>query len=105
MRHCIGLNHVAIGIENVGDGERWPLTQAQQNANAFLVRYLAKKYPVTHLIGHHEYRRMESHPYFSEADPKYRTIKIDPGQKFVRAVRHLVSDLALSSGRSNAPIK
>ena len=27
-RHCIGLNHIAIGIENVGDEERWPLSRA-----------------------------------------------------------------------------
>src|SRR6266567_3253391 len=25
-RHCIGLNHVAIGVENVGDGEKFSLT-------------------------------------------------------------------------------
>ena len=100
MRHCIGLNHVAIGVENVGGGKRWPLTKAQQKANARLVRYLASKYPITHLIGHYEYRNMESHPYFSEADPKYQTIKIDPGTEFMRAVRRQVADLELLSGGS-----
>ncbi len=95
MRHCIGLNHVAIGIENVGDGTKSALTKAQQKANEFLVRHLAKRFPITHLIGHYEYRRMESHPYFSESDPRYRTVKIDPGQDFLEAVRQRVSDLSL----------
>ncbi|MEE2903809.1 MAG: peptidoglycan recognition family protein [Myxococcota bacterium] len=103
MRHCIGLNHVAIGIENVGDGKRSALTKAQQKANEFLVRSLAKRFPITHLIGHYEYRRMESHPYFSEADPKYRTIKIDPGQEFLHAVRQQVSDLSLLDADSKKP--
>ncbi|HEY6968700.1 MAG TPA: peptidoglycan recognition family protein, partial [Candidatus Angelobacter sp.] len=69
-RHCIGLNHIAIGIENVGDGEKFPLTDEQVKADAALVRYLAQRWPITHLIGHLEYRRMEGHPYFLELDPK-----------------------------------
>ena len=32
-RHTIGLNRVAIGIENVG-GPRWPLTPEQLRADA-----------------------------------------------------------------------
>jgi len=94
-RHCIGLNHVAIGVENVGDGEKFPLTDAQVKTDAALVRYLAKKYPITHLIGHQEYRRMEGHPYFLEIDPKYRNTKPDPGVEFMRKVRALVADLKL----------
>jgi len=94
-RHCIGLNHVAIGVENVGDGEKFPLTDAQAKADAALVRYLARKYPITHLIGHQEYRRMEGHPYFLELDPKYRNTKPDPGAEFMRKVRTLVADLKL----------
>lgn len=94
-RHCIGLNHVAIGVENVGDGGKFPLTDAQVKANAALVRYLAKKYPITHLIGHQEYRRMEGTPFFLELDPKYRNQKPDPGAGFMSRVRALVSDLKL----------
>lgn len=94
-RHCIGLNHVAIGIENVGDGEKFPLTQAQVKSDAALVRYLAGKYPITHLIGHQEYRRMEGTPFFLELDPKYRNEKPDPGMDFMDRVRALVSDLKL----------
>ncbi len=94
-RHCIGLNHVAIGMENVGDGQKFPLTEAQAKADAALVRYLAAKYPITHLIGHMEYRRMEGTPLFRELDPKYRNNKPDPGAEFMRKVRFLVRDLKL----------
>ena len=94
-RHCIGLNHLAIGVENVGDGQKLPLTDAQVKSNAALVRYLAQKYPITHLIGHLEYRRMEGHPYFLERDPKYRNQKPDPGAEFMTKVRALVEDLKL----------
>jgi len=30
-RHAIGVNHLAIGVENVGDERKWPLTEAQMN--------------------------------------------------------------------------
>jgi len=93
-RHCIGLNHLAIGIENVGD-EKLPLTPAQTRADAALVRYLAAKYPITHLIGHMEYRRMEGTEFFLERDPKYRNTKPDPGADFMRKVRAMVADLKL----------
>jgi len=92
-RHCIGLNHVAIGIENVGDGGKSPLTPEQVKADAALVRYLAGRYPITHLIGHMEYRRMEGTPFFLELDPKYRNTKPDPGAEFMRQVRAQVADL------------
>lgn len=94
-RHCIGLNHIAIGIENVGDGEKLPLTQAQVEADAALVRYLAGKYPIRYLIGHMEYRRMEDTDLFLERDPKYRNTKPDPGGDFMRQVRARVADLKL----------
>jgi len=94
-RHCIGLNHVAIGIENVGDGGKFPLTEAQVRANAALIRYLGGKYPITHLIGHLEYRRMEGTPLFLELDPKYRNQKPDPGADFMTRVRAMVKDLHL----------
>lgn len=53
-RHTIGLNYCAIGIENIG-GSKQPLTEAQVEANAKLVRYLTKKYAIQYLIGHSEY--------------------------------------------------
>ncbi len=94
-RHCIGLNHVAIGIENVGDGERHPLTDAQVRANVELVRVLARRFPLTHLIGHSESNAMRAHPYWRERERAYGNRKSDPGDAFLRRVRGKVSDLKL----------
>lgn len=100
-RHVIGLNHTAIGIENVGDGERWPLTPAQVDANAALVRWLAQEHDITHLIGHHQYQRLAAHPYWQERDAGYRTVKVDPGDGFVEAVRARLEDLHLAEAPSD----
>ncbi|MEZ4360729.1 MAG: peptidoglycan recognition family protein [Kofleriaceae bacterium] len=94
-RHCIGLNHLAIGVENVGDEARWPLTDAQVSANAALVRDLTRRFPITHLLGHHEVMAFRSHPYYVEREPSYRNRKGDPGARFLAAVRTLVEDLGL----------
>ena len=94
-RHCVGLNHLAIGVENIGDGKAHPLTPAQVEANAALVRHLAARFPITHVIGHHEAVQMQDHPYFRELDPKYRTRKGDPGPAFLAAVRAKIGDLGL----------
>ncbi|HKE17708.1 MAG TPA: peptidoglycan recognition family protein [Kofleriaceae bacterium] len=94
-RHCIGLNHVAIGVENVGDGARYPLTEAQVRADAALVRHLAGRFRLTHLIGHHESNAMRRHAYWREREAGYRNSKSDPGPDFMRRVRALVADLGL----------
>ena len=86
-RHVIGLNHCAIGIENVGGTEDTPLTDAQLRSNIKLVKYLAEKYPIEHLIGHYEYTLFEGHPLWLEVDKGYRTEKTDPGPEFMAAVR------------------
>lgn len=95
LRHTIGLNHVAIGIENVGGGAEWPLTEAQVAANVALVRWIAARQPITHVVGHLEYRSLEGTPYFEERDPAYRTTKPDPGAAFMAAVRAGLTDLPL----------
>jgi N-acetyl-anhydromuramyl-L-alanine amidase AmpD len=93
-RHCIGLNHIAIGVENVGDGDRWPLTEAQVVANAALIRDLATRHDITHVVGHHEVRAMKDHPYFVERVRGYSNDKPDPGDAFMRDVRALLADLS-----------
>jgi hypothetical protein len=110
-RHCIGLNHCAIGFENIGMGditeaglrgepqENKELTLAQLKSNVHLIRYLKQKYPgIEILIGHQEYRQLEepSHPgfeYFFESDPEYRTEKSDPGDRFLKALRDELQDI------------
>ena len=94
-RHCIGMNHLAIGIENVGDEKKWPLTDAQVSADAALVRELAHRYPITHLLGHYEVMQMRDHPYYVERDPAYRNEKDDPGERFMKLVRARVAELHL----------
>ena len=86
-RHVIGLNHCAIGIENVGGTEETPLTPEQLEANIFLVEYLAAKYDIEYLIGHQEYTQFENHPLWLEVDDGYRTEKNDPGMDFMEKVR------------------
>lgn len=87
-RHVIGLNHCAIGIENVGGTKETPLTEAQLKANIWLVSYLSKKYDIDYLIGHYEYPLFEGHELWLEKDPGYRTEKTDPGEDFMEKVRN-----------------
>jgi len=56
-------------------------------ANIKLVNYLASKYPIEYLIGHHEYTRFEGHELWLEVDAGYRTKKDDPGASFMLKVR------------------
>jgi N-acetyl-anhydromuramyl-L-alanine amidase AmpD len=94
-RHCIGLNHIAIGIENVGDEPAHPLTDAQVEADAALVRDLAARFPITHLLGHYEVMKFRADPLFVELDPTYKNDKPDPGARFMARVRERVADLKL----------
>ena len=114
-RHVIGLNQVAIGIENVGTGDlddpraKVPLTQAQVDADAALIRYLLGKYPtIETVIGHSEYRDVENpahpaHRWFEEAVPTYRTEKVDPGPRFMAALRQDSQRPATRSRRPACP--
>jgi len=97
-RHVIGLNYSAIGVENVGGeaNKKEDLTPAQVAANIRLVKYLKMKYPdISYLIGHYEYKKMQTNPLWLEKDASYRTTKADPGKKFMQAVRKGVASLHL----------
>ena len=95
-RHVIGLNWCALGIENVGDGNKFPLTEAQLQANIFIVKYLKKKYKsIEYLIGHHEYTSFQNTPLWKETNPNYRTGKTDPGDEFMDKLRKGVKKLGL----------
>ena len=92
-RHVIGLNHTAIGVENVGGTKETPLTEEQLEANIWLVRYLKSKYNIEYVIGHHEYTNFEGHDLWLEKDAGYRTQKSDPGDDFMEKVRTATQDL------------
>lgn len=99
-RHVIGLNYSSIGIENIGgkDNKAEDLTPAQLQANIDLVRYLKSKYPsIEYMIGHHEYKQMEATALWLEKDKGYRTVKSDPGAKFMSDVRKAVKKLKLKT--------
>lgn len=103
-RHTIGLNHCAIGIENVGGTPETPLTPEQLKANIRLVRTLASKYPIRYLIGHYEYTAFEGHPLWLENDSSYRTEKSDPGRDFMEKIRRSLRDLNLQPAPKTDPL-
>lgn len=92
-RHVIGLNHCAIGIENIGGTEDKPLTKEQLNSNIWLVSYLSEKFKIEYLIGHYEYTLFEGHELWLEKDDGYRTEKTDPGKDFMFKIREATKDL------------
>lgn len=94
-RHVIGLNHCAIGIENVGGTKELPLTDQQLKSNIKLIRQLAKNHPIEYVIGHHEYQSFIGHDLWKETDPDYLTVKSDPGEDFMMRLRKEISDLNL----------
>lgn len=99
-RHVIGLNYCAIGVENVG-GEKWPLTEAQLEANEQLIRSLRNKYPIEYVIWHYEYNLFRGTPLWKETDSAYRTEKTDPGISFMRRIREKIKDLDIKGAASH----
>jgi len=92
-RHVIGLNHIAIGIENVGGTQNTPLTEAQLKANIKLIKYLKKKYiEIEYVIGHFEYPNFDGTEFWLEIDAGYRTEKTDPGIEFITKIREETSE-------------
>ena len=91
-RHVIGLNHCAIGIENVDGTGKLPLTNAQLKSNIELIKYLIGKYPIDYVIGHYEYTYFDGHELWLEKDDGYRTKKTDPGIEFITSVRKSLSE-------------
>jgi len=94
-RHTVGLNWCAIGVENVGGTPKTPLNEAQVRASADLVRHLAERFPIRHVIGHHEYLAYRKTPLWKETSTTYYTIKSDPGAPFMQQVRARLTDLKL----------
>ncbi|MFM1877778.1 MAG: hypothetical protein RLZZ241_644 [Bacteroidota bacterium] len=100
-RHTIGLNHCAVGIENVGGTPETPLTKKQLRANKYLIRSLANNYPIEYVIGHYEYTNFENHSLWLERDTKYRTTKIDPGEDFMRKIKRGIQKTGIKSAPAN----
>jgi hypothetical protein len=93
-RHVIGMNHCALGIENVGNDD---LTPDELASNVKLVQYLASKHPtIEYLIGHFEYLKFEGSSLFIENFPGYRTKKKDPGKIFMADLRSKLEALGVT---------
>jgi N-acetylmuramoyl-L-alanine amidase len=72
-RHTVGLNYTAIGIENVGYGDREILEDpAEMRASLALTRWLSCQYRISiaNVIGHNE---SLGSPYHHESVPSLRT--------------------------------
>lgn len=96
-RHVIGMNHVSIGIENVG-GPDLPLTTSQAKANAALIVYLTASLPsIRYLIGHQESPLFRGTPLWKELMQGYQSGNIDPGLDFMERLRLAVAKLGLRS--------
>ncbi len=102
-RHVIGLNLVAIGIENVGGGRSGALTHAQLLADRWLVRDLVRAHPgIRYLIGHCEYGRFRRTGLWAERDSTYLTPKTDPGSRFMEALRRALGPDSLRAAAAAA---
>ncbi|MBO5992663.1 MAG: N-acetylmuramoyl-L-alanine amidase [Acidaminococcaceae bacterium] len=96
-RHAIGYNWCAIGIENVGGVDRKEdLTAAQLQANLALIRYLQAKYPTLRYVwGHYQQTQAKASGLFKEKVEGYFHGKVDPGPKFMKALRERLKDTGL----------
>lgn len=102
-RHTIGLNHSAIGVENVGT-KRSGFTAAQIKTNVRLLQYLAMRYPLRYLIGHRDVYQMARTPYYLEAVPKYCSNKNDPTWRALRRIRKRAASLGLAGAPTTRPV-
>ena len=93
--HVIGLNYCAIGIKNVGNNQDKPLTEAQVEANAFLVETLHQKYPIKYLIANSEYPLFQDHLLWKNYTDRPVEQREDPGVGFMIRLRQSVEKLKL----------
>ena len=96
-RHMIGLDRQALAIANVGSANV-PLTPAQAQATAQLIRFLTRKYEsISFLIGASEYEPFLGTYLWEEKDPLLKPVASGPGAAFLGEVRERLPDTALRS--------
>jgi len=88
-RHAMGVNHLAIGVENVGMNHTGP-TREQIDSDVKLVRYLMSKYniPAKDVYSHAEVAELrdKKSPFFVEQEKDYFMPKYC-GEKVITEVR------------------
>ena len=94
-RHAVGLDQIAIGIGNVGVAGA-PVTEAQANADALLIRFLKRKYDnIIWLIGASEAANFKGTQLWEETDVRYGEPVFDPGRPFMDRLRTELDELHL----------
>lgn len=96
-RHMVGLDRQALAIAHVGRTNT-PLTPAQAESTAQLVRFLTKKYEsIAFLIGASEYAPFVGTPLWEEKDPLLKPSPSGPDARFLAQLRERLSDARLRS--------
>lgn len=86
-RHAIGLNHISIGIENVGlNGFE---TEAQVKANVNLINYLKNKHKIEQIISHSQISDLIGTKYYIEKLDAYFREK-DCGKSIAEKIRKML---------------
>jgi len=88
-RHAMGLNHISIGIENVGlNGKE---TKAQVESSIKLINYLRNKFNIEKIISHSEISDLINSKYYIEKQDSYFREK-DCGKTLAEKIRNLMYD-------------
>jgi hypothetical protein len=93
----VGLDRQALAIAAVGSA-KMPLTPAQAEATAQLVRFLSKKFDsISYLIGASEYEPFVGSALWEEKDTHLKPDLPGPGDAFLAQLRARLSDTKLKS--------
>lgn len=84
-RHAMGVNHLSIGIENVGLNKEEP-TKKQIESNIKLIKYLKSKYDIEEIISHSEISDFKNTTYFVEKIDNFFRDK-DCGDRIIKEIR------------------
>lgn len=86
-RHAIGLNHISIGIENVGYNNG--ATSEQIASNVELIKYLKSKYDIMEIISHGQIDTLFNTKYYIEKVDGYFREKVC-GNSLAEKIRNLM---------------
>jgi len=92
----IGLNYLAIGIENVGGADAPTLTKSSIEKPMKTDSIPQAENTNDYVIGHHEYQTFKTYPTLEEEDPDLLTVNTEPRRWIsMGKIRKNLSDLFL----------
>jgi len=95
LKHTVGLNWCAIGIENIGS-PRYPLTDRQLESNVKLIGILKQDFlSIELVIGHYQSKKLRNTNYFYELTGSIGDVKMDPGKNFMRKIINKIKNSGL----------